>query len=442
MMLCSRRLWIAAVDLPILVSEGSVHGSVPASSSCAALWRDLNAAGLTRARRIALGLSALAIAATIWLPCMHLLFVPRLDDVLREEGIPPGARALAARHLRPWSGTGVDRRGAPELARMRVSNAEWDFMGRTFLVLSLANMALRDSAGQRRYLETMDQIIDDTLALERERGIFHFLMDYARRRPFVQQPPRSIFVDGEIALMLGARRLVQERTSYGTRHRQRVALMVNRMQAGPVTCAESYPDECWIFCNAAALAAIKIADALDGTDHAAFFTAWLRSARRALFDRSTGLLNSSFTLDGRVKDGPEGSSIWFAAHCLQLIDPVLAREQYERSRRELGRTILGFGYAREWPRGWPGPPDIDSGPIVPGLEASPGSSGLALVGAAAFGDHGYYTRLAASLSFAAFPVERDGWLRYAASNQVGDAVVLYSMVLGPLWAKVAQRSRR
>ena len=40
-----------------------------------------------------------------------------------------------------------------------------------------------------------------------------------------------------------------------------------------------------------------------------------------------------------------------------------------------------------------------------------------------------------------FP-ERDatGALRYAASNQVGDAVLLYSLTLGPLWAEVARRS--
>ena len=47
--------------------------------------------------------------------------------------------------------------------------------------------------------------------------------------------------------------------------------------------------------------------------------------------------------------------------------------------------------------------------------------------------------LLTSLNFAGFPVRRGGQLRYCASNAVGDAVLLYSMVLGPLWREVDRR---
>ena len=43
---------------------------------------------------------------------------------------------------------------------MRASNAEWDFMGRSFLVWSLANMSLREPQRRQTYLETIDRIID------------------------------------------------------------------------------------------------------------------------------------------------------------------------------------------------------------------------------------------------------------------------------------------
>ncbi len=69
------------------------------------------------------------------------------------------------------------------------------------------------------------------------------------------------------------------------------------------------------------------------------------------------------------------------------------------------------------------------------LNISAGSSGLALVGAAAFDDDDYLAKLAATLDFAAFPKRERGELKYCASNQVGDAVMLYATVLGPLWAK-------
>jgi hypothetical protein len=383
-------------------------------------------------------LVSLGLASAIWLPSLHLLFRPDVDDYLKTDGIAPRARALAARQMEVWANPAA---GHHEIEKMRGSNAEWDFMGRTFLVLAMANMALRDPGGQARYLARIDSIIEETIRVEREKGLYFFLMDYARDRPFVESPPRSLFVDGEIALMLGARRVVSENKRYKRLLRQRVKLIVERMQRGPVKCAESYPDECWMFCNTVALAAVKIADILDRTDHTALFDDWLRTARERLVDPRTGLLISSFTLDGARRDGPEGSSIWMAAHCLELIDEAFARDQYARARRELGGNLLGFGFAREWPRSSEGPADIDSGPIVPLLGASPGSSGLALVGAAAFGDRDYFAELCASLNFAAFPVEEDGTLRFAASNQVGDAVMLYAMVLGPLWREVKRRAR-
>ncbi|MGO8736151.1 MAG: hypothetical protein ACLQVM_25535, partial [Terriglobia bacterium] len=58
-----------------------------------------------------------------------------------------------------------------------------DFMGRTYLVLALANMSLREPAAQESYLKIMDQIIGETMRLEKEKGLYFFLMDYAAARP-------------------------------------------------------------------------------------------------------------------------------------------------------------------------------------------------------------------------------------------------------------------
>jgi hypothetical protein len=149
---------------------------------------------------------------------------------------------------------------------------------------------------------------------------------------------------------------------------------------------------------------------------------------------------SSYGFDGTHYDGPEGSSIWLVAHCLQLIDPEFAADQYARARAELGKSLLGFGFGREWPESWVGPADIDSGPIIPIIEISAGSSGLAFVGASSFGDDEFLVQLLTSLKFGGFPVRTHKVLRFCASNQVGDAVLLYAMVLGPLWEEVERRA--
>jgi hypothetical protein len=389
-----------------------------------------------RVKRACQGLAALLFATAVWLPAVHWLFLrPEKNFSSRVAGIAPQAQALAARHLQLW--TNATLRTA-ELERMRRSNAEWDFMGRSFLVWSLAEMGLREPARKNECLAVMDQIIGETLKLEKEHGVYFFLMPYAKASRYVAQPARSLFVDGEIALMLGARRVLQEREDYKPLLTERVASMLERMRRSRCLVAESYPDECWLFDHAVALAAMRVADYLDGSDHSAFFREWMAMARKQLVHAETGLLVSSFTTDGRHLDGPEGSSIWMAAHCLRLINDGFASDQYTRARRELGATLCGFGWSREWPASWNGPADIDSGAVIPVLGVSAGGSGLAFIGASSFGDTEFLRQLHTTLEFAAFPRRERGRLKYCASNQVGDAVMLYSSVLGPVWQRVKE----
>jgi hypothetical protein len=386
----------------------------------------------SRLKRVGKGLTALGLAATIWIPTLHFFFAREVGNFTRPGGLSPKAKQLAARHLQLWTDPVLRQK---ELDRMRASNAEWDFMGRTFLVWSLAEMSLRNPSEKAEYLQTIDRIIAETLQLEEKNGMFFFLMPYARVCPYVMQPPRSLFLESEIALMMGVRRMVEEKIEYRPLMRERIDLMESRMRRGPVLCAESYPDECWLFDQSVALAAMKLADCLDGSDHSAFQRQWLDVAKQKLVDRKTGLLISSFTVDGQALDGPEGSSIWLVSHCLRLVDENFARDQYRRARKELGRKLAGFAWSREWPPSWVGEMDVDSGPVIPVLEISAGASGMAFIAASSFQDADYLAALAATLDFSAFPSVQGGRLKYCASNQVGDAALLYASVLGPLWEK-------
>lgn len=266
--------------------------------------------------------------------------------------------------------------------------------------------------------------------------MYVFLMSYARAGSYVVQPPRSLFIDGEIALMLEARRLIAEKEEYKQLLAERVKVITEGLRASPSLVLESYPNECWMFDHCIALAALRLSDKLDGGDHSELVRDWIAMAKQKLVHPKTGLLVSSFTANAKPLDGPEGSSIWVVAHFLQALDPEFARDQYRRARRELGATTLGFSYAHEWPASWDGPQDIDSGPIIPVLNISAGSSGLAFVAASAFGDDEFLSQLSATLDFAAFPTRKNGELKYCASNQVGDAALLYAATLGPLLEKI------
>lgn len=390
---------------------------------------------------------SLVAATAIWLPLVHLLFAPSPSEGRVEPGgeVSPRARALFEQQLALWES---ERDRGEALALLRTNNPEWDLMSRTFFVLAAANMALREPDQQARSLAAIDRAIDGTLERRRRQGFTSFLLDYWQRAPFVSRPARSLFVEGELTMMLAVRQLIDERSDYRPLLARQLERVIAQMEAGPVLSGESYPDECWTVCNSFALAAIRIADLVQGEDHSDLLERWLAMARQRLIDRPTGMLVSEYTVDGQHLDGPEGSSIFLVAHLLELIDEDFAHDQYDRARQALGADLSGFAWAQEWPG--PGPTavvDIDSGPTIPLLGANAGASGMAILGAATFGDEQWLRGLLTSLDFAAFPIDvGPGRLRYGASNQVGDAVLLYALVQGPLWAHVRgellQQARR
>ncbi|MBZ4417783.1 hypothetical protein [Myxococcus sp. RHSTA-1-4] len=366
----------------------------------------------------------LLVATAVWLPLLQFLFRPKDPREL--------APALAARQRML-----AMRDDSPERDLLRRNNPEWDLMVRTFNVLSFANLALTEPARKAEHLAVIDAVLARTLRDERQ-GRDTFLLPYVHRAPFRDAHGRSLFVDGEVALMLAARQLVEPRDDLAPLLRERIDTLTAQLERAPLLAAESYPDEGWTFCNTVALAALRLSDAVDGRDHASLRRRWVESARKHLVDARTGLLVSSFTYEGVTRDGPEGSSLWLAAHMLQVVDANFAREQYQRARRELIGEALGFAWAAEWPTTASDADDVDSGPTIPIVNANAGSSGLALLGAAAFDDEPLLEGLVTSLRFAAFPVTDDTGLRFAAGNQLADAVLLYALVEGPLWQRAME----
>jgi len=386
-------------------------------------------------KRFIFGIFALSFAVILWFTTLSLFFKENIYHYYSEGNISPKARLILNRHLEVWKTPYLKER---EIANEHASNPEWDFMWRTFFVLSMANIALQEPQMQKDLLPVMDQVIENTISLIENKGLYYFLMEYAKQNDFVSQPPRSLFYDGEIALMVGVRRLVQENDEYRLLHKKYVDTIIERMSKGPILCAESYPDECWIFCNTVSLVAVKISDILDGGDHSELIEQWMRMARQKLIHSKTGLLVSAFTLSGNPIHGPEGSTIWMAAHCLSFVDEVFARDQYSRAKQELIGNFFGFGYSSEWPRSWRGTPDCDAGGLLAIAHASPSATGFALLAAHTFNDKKLFSQIITSLNLAGLPLKNKKTLKFAASNLVGDAVILYSLVEGPVRERIRE----
>jgi hypothetical protein len=377
-------------------------------------------------RSFVIGALSVVVSACVVLPSLHLAFARPHDAY---------APALLDEQLAQWD---AGRRDV-----VRDVNPEWDLGHHTFFALALSNVALdpRSSEADRARGRVA---VDAVLAELRKRPPDHFHLPYFHGAPFHDHDARSLFLEGEILFVLAARLEAWPDAAMHVELDERARRVAQMMIRAPRGMAESYPDECWTFDNTLALAALATAEHVLGRPIAGAADAkhrWLAHVP-VLTDPRTGLLVSSTTYDGRTLDGPEGSSIFASAHFLELVDPVLARDQYERAKRELVVRPLGFAYASEWPARSDAPraghPDVDSGPVIPLVHAGAGASGMAILGAAAFHDDPLLGELMTSLELAAFPSRRDGRLRFLASNPLGDAVMLYAMTQGPLFTRVRE----
>ena len=186
-------------------------------------------------RRLILGVVSLIAATAVWLPCLHFLYWPPLP--------PPKNDAKSSRSPRGWPPSNSICGPTPNpasgnwrrCAGATPSGTSWAAASWSW---ALANRSLRHPEQKAACLEVMDRIIDETLKTEQERGMYHFLMPYARNRPFrgaaaAEPVPRRR--DGADA---GARRLVAEKEAYREPLRQASAGIVRRMEAGPVLCRE------------------------------------------------------------------------------------------------------------------------------------------------------------------------------------------------------------
>jgi hypothetical protein len=392
-------------------------------------------------KTVLIALFCVLAAACVVLPSLHIAFRPPLQAYISSTAAPSPplmVRELVRQELADWD---AGRRDI-----VRDVNPEWDLGHHTFFALGLANLAESAAPADREtYRVTIDAVLDEL----RRRPPEHFHLPYFHGT-FRDAGARSLFLEGEILFVLAARLEEWPDPSRHAELEERARRVVGMMRRAPLAMAESYPDECWMFDNTLALAALAVTkDVLgrrvEGAEEVA--RRW-RAHAKDLTDPHTGLLFASTTWNGQVLDGPEASSAFGVAHFLELVDPSLARDQYERAKHEFVVRPLGFAYAKEWPdpSKWgrdrlpprAGMADVDSGPVIPFVHAGAGGSGMAILGAAAFRDNELLGELTTSLELAAFPERRQGTLRFLASNGLGDAVLLYALAQGPLFRRVRE----
>lgn len=162
---------------------------------------------------------------------------------------------------------------------------------------------------------------------------------------------------------------------------------------------ETYPGEVYPVDNCAAIGALALHDRVTGEDHGALLTRAALAVERAI-DPGTGMLIQRTDSKSKSQSAPRGSGSFLAAWFLRgvFVDgrplpsstlgvqpPMnLGARLYGSARDQLRGAVLGIYAMREYPEGWEGRGDIDSGPLIMGYSVS--ATGFAMGAAVASGD--------------------------------------------------------
>jgi len=301
-----------------------------------------------------------------------------------------------------------------------ISEAEWPFMGFSYLGYACANFAKYDPAMRDEALQEMRWLIE-ALQTPRMSGFVapHFGEPFGANDIHV-----AVFVHGHFLNLAMRYREISGDTRYDSLiHRVAAALARAYLGTdGPIL--RSYRDMWWITDNFPALSALSRYDRVFGRDTSEARSRFLSSLKAYYLDKGTGLFCTYVNPDGHSQvQGARGISVMYGLHFLKDFDAPLAASQYELARQCFVRSLFGITAVREFPEGFSAASDIDSGPLI--LGAGPSASGFAIAAAAVNGDDSTAWELLKASALVGWPELQDGKLRYDAMPAVGQAVILF-----------------
>lgn len=234
---------------------------------------------------------------------------------------------------------------------------------------------------------------------------------------------------GYLNLILTLHRQLVPDSRYAPLNDRISAALARRITASAQGILETYPTEAYPIDNAAGLASLILHQRLTSADHAAAIKRVLECYRSAWREPHSGLLYQAIGPNsGRPQAGPRASGTALAAAFLAIAERDVSPQLFASIRRELTGSFLRFGYIREYPAGWHGMGDVDSGPVIFGTSIS--GTGFTLATARAFGDSGLFTRLFRTGYLVGVPVWRGDRLTYATGGPLGNSILL-AMLTAP-----------
>ncbi len=331
--------------------------------------------------------AALAVALSLYLfiiPAATLVWDLR-DPGLRGERIPRCAvrwhRSLSPRYEK-WARQRVASGRAEGLSTRNVAGTEWPLFGSVFYLW--ATESLQEAVQENPLLCRVPPSQYARGAIEAAAA----LVADPNHAGWVKQHWGDRYLDKENLFyrML----LISALTSYQTLLgdvkyedllRRQVESLAQELDESPHGLLDDYPGQCYPVDIVPAIAAIRRADAVLGTDHSAFVARAIRGFQGGCLDRHTGL--PAYVVDsktGRAQDSARGVGLSFMLIWAPHLWPQTARDWYAKYETEFWQQGFWLAGFREYPRdidlGWLSLNDVDAGPVVGGYGIAASAFGI------------------------------------------------------------------
>jgi len=354
-------------------------------------------------------------------------------------------RALSPKYER-WARGRVASGAATKLTTENISGTEWPVFGSVFYLW--ATEALQQAFRENPILAPSSPRVYARGAIEAAAALVadpnhadwvkdHWGDAYLQKENLFY---RMLLISG-----LTSYQKLTGQTRYEALLRSQVESLARELDESPYGLLDDYPGQCYPVDILPAIAAIRRADAVLGTDHSAFAARAICGFQETRLDEDLGL--PAYMVDsrtGRARDSARGVGLSFMLIWAPELWPEVARDwyaKYERQFWQQGRWLAGF---REYPSdidvGWLAFDDVDAGPVVGGYGAAACAFGVGATRAMGRFDHAY--PLAAQAIVGSWPLP-DGTLlgprilsNLSDAPYLGEAAVLFALTRKPVLAAV------
>ena len=303
---------------------------------------------------------------------------------------------------------------------------EWALYSCSMLTAALVNIAELYPETEDEALRCIDELIYIVQSPE--------LRQYDRMR-WGEDPLETLNGDkshvsylSHLAWMISGWKRIGGDDRYDKLYKSLCGTMNRRMLQSPTLNLPTYPDEC-IYVPDLLVAIVALSNYAKQNDgeYASTVEKWMQKAKTEWIDEETGMLASFLLTDSMETEEPlpvKGSYSALNCYYLTLIDPVFAKEQYEKLKENFLQEVPMTGMKEYSDRFCPFGLDIDAGPIV--FNLSPSGTAFAIGSTTYFEDTKVRNGLLKTTEIGGTTISWNNGRRYWLTNfaLVGEAIIL------------------